>query len=678
MKDAPQPLLPVPERNQWPSPVERVFQRMAAGEEDPLHLVAALMGAIRPMKRSDDGAATRSWQEMNGLLAVHPGYREAARTTILSLFSGRKQRAFYTEAGLLPNTGFFSELRRKLAHKVLPELIDEQDLKDCVHVIFPEVRDQEWMASIPLEDRVAFWKLLGLEADRDREALQRMQHQLLDAVLILSHRIAAMGLEPELLRVNPRLTEGESPFIGLSVEVIRFVGLYRHTVGGHGDMVEDERHLLVLLDQCRGAVARAHQVASSRGTSMTLTFLLVRLSQNLDRFELLVRLLAMRFNMEDREELALRWSGFLSEAMEGERLRNSIRRHFSDLMSLLALRVTENAGNTGEHYIASNRSEWLAMWRAAAGAGLLIAVMALLKIAGYSLHWALLNQAILNSFIYGSGFVIIHLLHFTIATKQPAMTAATIAGSISQIRGRLRDLGRLADLVVATARTQMAAISGNVLVAMPIAIAIGTAEAGRMIGPEKARHLLHELDPLASPALFYAAVAGVWLFVSGLVSGYVDNIAAYSRAGARIAHLPWLRRIFGPERARRIGAYLEENAGGLSGNLFFGFMLGMTPAFGVAFGLPLDIRHVAFSSANLGYALTALDFRVDGFILAKSFAGVVLIGMVNLAVSFTLALWVAMRSRGADFSSAAALLPDLWSRFRTRPASFFMPLPEKE
>jgi site-specific recombinase len=166
-------------------------------------------------------------------------------------------------------------------------------------------------------------------------------------------------------------------------------------------------------------------------------------------------------------------------------------------------------------------------------------------------------------------------------------------------------------------------------------------------------------------------VAGVWLFLAGLVSGYFDNLAAYSDISRRIAHLPWLRRWAGDERATRIGAYIDHNLGGLSGNLFFGLMLGLTPAIGLAFGLPLDIRHVAFSSANFGYALTTLDFDLSLGEVVRSMSGIALIGMVNLLVSFSLALWVAMRARGAEFKDAANLPPELWRQFRLQPGRFF-------
>ena len=663
------------------SPVESVFRRMAAGEEDPLDLTTALVTALRPPSRQNVEAAARSWREMNRLLAANRTYREAARTTLLELFTGREQRRLYTEAGLLPNTGFFSELRRRLAHKLLPELVDDRDLKDCVHLIFPDHCDGEWLQSVPIEDRVAFWELLDLGAVRTGPLFGALLFQMLDSVVILAHRIAAMGLEPELLRINPRLTEGESPFIALSVEASRFVGRYSRSLGSTEVAAEDERHLLVLLEQCREAVTRAHQAATSRGTSMTLTFLVVRLSQHLDRLELLLQVLAVRFSSEARAELAERWSAFIRNALTGEHRRNSIRSLVSDLLSILALRVTENAGRTGEHYITADRAEWVLLWRAAAGAGLIIPLMALLKIFGYSLSLAILNQGLLNGMIYAVGFVIIHLCHFTIATKQPAMTAATIAGTISQVRGRLRDAERLARLMVDTFRSQMAAIAGNVLTALTVATSVAlVAQAGtgrHLVGGEKARHLLHELHPLEGGALFYAAVAGVWLFVAGLVSGYVDNLAAYSRTGDRVARLSWLVRFIGTGRAEQVGGYLDRNLGGLAGNIFFGLMLGFTPAVGIALGLPLDIRHVAFASANLGYALTALDFRVDAVTILRACAGVAVIGLVNLAVSFSLALWVAMRSRGADFSGVAALLPGLWRQFRSSPKQFFIPSREE-
>jgi site-specific recombinase len=118
---------------------------------------------------------------------------------------------------------------------------------------------------------------------------------------------------------------------------------------------------------------------------------------------------------------------------------------------------------------------------------------------------------------------------------------------------------------------------------------------------------------------------------------------------------------------------MDNNSGAIAGNFFFGIMLGGMGTLGMFFGLPLDIRHVTFSSANFSYALVALDYQMSWQTALISLSGVALIGMVNLAVSFTLALFVAMKARQVRFGESTRLLGTLWRRFRKRPRQFFLP-----
>jgi site-specific recombinase len=108
------------------------------------------------------------------------------------------------------------------------------------------------------------------------------------------------------------------------------------------------------------------------------------------------------------------------------------------------------------------------------------------------------------------------------------------------------------------------------------------------------------------------------------------------------------------------------------GNFLFGCMLGTAGTVGIILGLPIDIRHIAFSSANLGYALVAFDFELPWRTVLWAALGVALIGLVNLAVSFALALWVALKARGVVFRQKRELLALLWARFRAAPMSFFV------
>ncbi|HQQ73754.1 MAG TPA: hypothetical protein PK031_01240 [Pseudomonadales bacterium] len=657
--------------------IDDALQAIAADpDRDPLQLLTQLVAALRPQKRRPVEDALLRWQHMNALLLATPVYRHALRQMVVKLLASRHQISFYTESGLLPNSGFFSELHRIISHKLLPEPCDDSDLRSGLRHIFSHRDDNNWIAAIPAEQRQTFWALLEIHASEDIESLYRITEQMMESLLVLSHRICAMGLEPELTRAYPRLRDNESPFIAMNIELINFIAGFRNALNGETDH-DDGSHLLVLLDQCVETVKKAHHSSMRLGTSMSLSFLLARLSQHLDRLRLLIQVLTVRFHPDSPEELVQCWTEFLSASMEGERTHNSISQHFSNLLSMMALRVTDNAARTGEHYIANNAQEWRSMLWQAGGAGILIAVLALLKIMSGHLHFGASAQAWLNAMIYATGFAIIYMLHFIIATKQPAMTAATLADSISQTRGRLREIEKIVDLIVDTCRSQLAAIAGNIGIAFPLAIfisiAFDTHIGAHIVGSEKALHLLSDLNPFNSLALFYAAIAGVWLFVTGLVSGYFDNRAAYAQINLRIAQLPWLRACIGQRGAKATGDYIANHAGGLGGNIFFGLMLGLTPLLGGILGLPLDIRHIAFSSANLGYALTALDFNIPFTVLLSSVCGVFLVGFINLGVSFALALWVAMRSRKVSMQMLAPVLPRLWQRLRQHPKSFLFP-----
>jgi site-specific recombinase len=303
--------------------------------------------------------------------------------------------------------------------------------------------------------------------------------------------------------------------------------------------------------------------------------------------------------------------------------------------------------------------------------------MALVKILTAKLDLPPVWEAVAFSLNYGIGFVLIHVLHLTIATKQPAMTATTLAAALDGRDNREARLDVLADLAAEVSRTQWISIAGNVTICLLAAFAIAMT-AGRFlgwdpVGPDKAAHLLHDLHPWRSLALLHAAIAGVYLFLSGLISGYYDNLSLYHRVPERLRRVKSLRRLLGDERLERLADYVEHNLGALAGNFLFGCMLGCTPIVGELLGLPLDIRHVAFSSANFAYGLNALEFAVPVSTVVISFAGVLLIGLVNLVVSFWLALKVALRSRGITPEQTRGLWPRVLRRFLNRPRDFFWP-----
>jgi site-specific recombinase len=124
---------------------------------------------------------------------------------------------------------------------------------------------------------------------------------------------------------------------------------------------------------------------------------------------------------------------------------------------------------------------------------------------------------------------------------------------------------------------------------------------------------------------------------------------------------------------QRVAAYVGDNLGALAGNLWFGFLLGGTTLFGLLVGLPIDIRHVAFSSAFVGIAFVGLDFSPDFWLFGWAALGVAMIGFMNLTVSFALALNVALRSRQVSDSQWKTLARSVVAHLRRQPRDFFLP-----
>lgn len=235
----------------------------------------------------------------------------------------------------------------------------------------------------------------------------------------------------------------------------------------------------------------------------------------------------------------------------------------------------------------------------------------------------------------------------------------------------------MAELIARTCRSQIVAILGNICIAIPlsalIAFAVLTISGKRFAGPDESLYLLEAQSPVHGGALFYAAIAGVCLFISGLISGYYDNYAAYNRIPERILQLDWPKRLFGESRRRRFATYVGDNLGALAGNFLFGVLLGSMTLFGLLLGLPVDIRHVAFSSAFVGIAVVGLGSSPDLWLLFWAALGVAAIGFMNLAVSFALALDVALRSRQISDPQWKTLARSLADHLLRKPMDFFLP-----
>jgi site-specific recombinase len=644
---------------------------------DPISQMELLLDSIRPSANADPSLVVERITLLIGILESSAELKCAFRQAVLHLLGSRRSVVLLATVGIYPETGLFSETNRKISQQLLPDVDDGVQLDHLLALIFRR-SDAEWILAIPEELWRALLEITNFVEARESPEAAQLKADFLEALRVVAHRVAAAGLDPEMLRLLPELGNHASPFLAVCEEVLAEL-----RKGASSPCSFDERHIQVLLDQSRNTIRQLRRKAQSDGASFALTFRLRRLSQHIDRLERMVSMLA-RISRAEYAACYEKIAVFVPEILLEICGRNDLGRFWRENTELVALRVTENAGKSGEHYITETRSEYLAMLRAAAGGGVVIALMAAVKIAIGKAHLAPLAEVLMICLNYGIGFVLIHLLHFVVATKQPAMTANAIAAVIGDVedggRRKQRDFSALVVLIARTVRTQLVAILGNIGLAIPIAVLCGylyfAVTGVHFVDPVKANSLLADIQPFSSGALVFAAIAGVCLFLAGLIAGYYDNLCSYNRIPQRLFQLHWPTRLFGKERWQLFTNYVGNNLGAMAGNFFFGFLLGGVSGLGMLLSLPLDIRHIAFSSANWGYALTGLEFGVGWKILLFSGLGVLLIGFMNLLVSFYLAIWIALKSRSIQTVQHKEIYASVWQGFRKRSRDFFLP-PEK-
>ena len=657
-----------------------IFQSMQHQLEQPQavldeNLLIQLVERIRPEDSRNTEEIETKFNAFIRALLLTPNAVLTLQSFTLRIINRYKQASLFSDTGILSLDGFWNQLNQRIGAHILPVIPDHLQLQELFRKIFYLRTDKYWLDYFDEADWQRLFAVVN-QGHSNQVEKTRIKDQIIKALTILSYRVSGIGLHPEFINAQPELMEYESPFLVQNREIIEFIQEYkkRYNTVELVDAITppDASQALVMLEQCHDVVAKIRRSTKRIGVSVSLTYMLALLEQCLERIEILLNMVL------DDDDLRYQSIGlFIADITEAIYSERSVRALLTTNSELLALQVTENASKTGEHYVSTDKQGFLAMYKSAAGAGIIIAFMASLKVLMARVTMAPLMQAFSYSMNYSLGFMLIHVLHFTVATKQPAMTAAALASTVQQRKGsKTAQIAELAALIVNIIRTQFVAILGNISIAIPVAALIALMWEFALHEPlmthAKAAKTLHDLNPFTSLAIPHAAIAGVCLFLSGLLAGYFDNMAVYRKVGPRLRAHVRLSQLMGQERLHRFADYIERNLGALAGNFIFGVMLGSMGTIGFILGLPLDIRHIAFASANFIQGLININGPDIGLIII-SFLGVLLIGLTNLFVSFSLTIIVALRARRVRFEQWKPLAKLVMTHFLTRPSEFFWP-----
>ncbi|MDY0195984.1 MAG: hypothetical protein RBR33_08000 [Sulfurovaceae bacterium] len=647
---------------------KKLLQKLNNDDIYIIDKLSHIIAFIRPSDPKDIGATLEAMQYIINFFQKKDKVTAEISDAINLLLIESKISANITSLGILSRNGFRHELSERFYNKFLPNPPQKGDFGYIFATLFYKKDDHIWVNVIEDEDWIAFFASILSSETYGEETKDHLFLELLFAAEILSIWIASEEFDDNFIRLDKSLLDKDSAFIALQRDINDFV----HKIQAeHINLLSTEldlRHIYVLIEQCRDQVDLLKKKSINRGISIDLTYELERLGQIIQRLEEILQLIK-KF---DTPESYLVIMKLFKESVEKNATKNSLYEIYQQSIRVLAKSIANNTSEHGEHYITDNLQQYIKMFLSASGAGMIISMMALIKIKIMQVGFSEGLETILASLNYGFGFVLIHLLGFTIATKQPAMTASTLAKAIEKEEKSQANQKKLVELIIKVSRSQFAAVMGNVAFALLLAFGIAyfvLGSGGNILSSEEAQYYMQGLEPY--PALLYAAIAGVWLFCSGLIAGYFDNRANLLELKERYFYHPLLKKFLKEKKREKLACYLYEHHGAIAGNFFFGVLLGITPYIGYLLDLPLDIRHVAFSTSYLGYSSMHIDISLGEFLLFLVF--VLLIGLVNLSVSFILALKVSLVSRDSYFGNLFSFIKLFVKEALRRPLDLIFP-----
>ena len=646
---------------------------------DNLEPLVELIRLIRPLKIKN--IKTVDLQEIIVFLKENYSCRKQFSIYLKEILKDKKFNKILADAAILQDVDFIFEVKKRIFAKFLPYQPQKDTLEYILNQVFYLANDVIWINRIPLSQLGELYDLLKFKSIYESMEANSVLSEVLIAQHLLIQRVSGRAMETDVIKMVPEFEDLESPFFAFEKELYLIEERIRNSDKHY--ITSDDlsfSQLLVLQKQCEGFIKKAFHNSSKYGISMRVNQNLLKIRQQLVRLKFLISLLTVNSEKDKKFNgiaLTLRLIKFNC-------YKNNVRKFIGESTQLISYEITQHTAKTGEQYITESRSEYFKMFRAAMGGGLIVGILCIVKILLSKADTSFFGHAFLYSMNYAIGFIAIYLLGFTLATKQPAMTASALIKALEDgVLKQGRDAEKykaFAILFARVFRSQFIAFVGNVIMAFPVSL-LGVWLIDHFlhynIAATKWESLLVDLSPIHSLAIFHAAIAGVFLFLSGIISGSIANRDKHNQVYFRITEHPFLKRNFGKIRTKKLANLYEKRWAAVVSNFWFGVFMGSTASVGLFLGLNLDIRHITFGSGNLALALYGANYKVSQFMLFWGIFGIGIIGLVNFIVSFSLSLGLAFRSRAISLFELRFVTISILNHFKTSPVSFFFPTEKK-
>ncbi|MDV6169613.1 recombinase [Flavobacterium sp. DG1-102-2] len=639
-------------------------------------LLADLVNIIRP--RNLKKLVAVDLGELLHELKGNENYRKGLSLYLKEILNNKKFSKILTDAGILTDADFIFEVKKRLFAKLIPEQPEKDTLEYLLNQVFYLKTDPVWINKIPHQQIEQLFDLLKFNPIYITAKPRSPLAELLFAMKVIIHRIVGRALETEVIKMVPEYENLESPFLAFEQEFGEITERLLNQSDNYTNPDElDYKQLMLLHRQCTDYVNTAFKNSEKYGISLRVNQSLLRIRQQLQRLQTLLPLLITTTPADAKKntiELATDLVVYNCD-------KTNVRKLINESTQLLSYEVTQHTAKTGEHYITKDRKEYFTMFWRASGGGVIVGILCIIKVFLSKMDTSIFGHAFFYSLNYSLGFIAIYVMGFTLATKQPAMTASALISALEADRKNknLADDKKhqaFAEFFARVFRSQFIAFVGNVVMAFPVSL-LGIYLIDIIfdynLALTKWYHLIRDLSPIHSLAILHAAIAGVFLFLSGIIAGAVANRDKFQHIYYRIQEHPVLKLSLGRIRTQKLAKLYEKKWAGVISNFWFGVFMGSTASIGIFLGLDLDIRHITFASGNLALGLYGANWNVATDAIVWGIGGIGVIGLVNFLVSFGLSMGLAFRSRNIPISEMRLVAASIWRHFKRKPGSFFFP-----